>query len=117
MSSGGKVRVMVRTRKVPVGTTIVTKLMFTPSGVFLGSTTSRVTLFDSRLDDAHRTAIKEGRRLSRRLGLDLEVVDASKSNPFRRLLSLVRRGDSLEPVFLVAPQAGEVPGSHGPLKA
>jgi len=113
MSSSGKVRVMVRTRKVPVGTAIVTKPMFTASGVFLGSSTSRVVLFDSRLDESQRTAIKEGRRLSRRLGLDLEVVDASKSNPFRRLLSLVRRGDSPEPDFLVAPQAGEDRGSRG----
>jgi hypothetical protein len=113
MSSSGKVRVMVRTRKVPVGTTVVTKPMFTPSGVFLGLGASRVVLFESMLDDADRTAIKEGRRLSRRLGLDLEVVDASRSNPFRRLLSLVRRGDSPEPDFLVAPQAGEHRGSHG----
>jgi hypothetical protein len=113
MSSSGRVRVMVRTQKVPVGTTVVTKPMFTPSGVFLGLSASRVVLFDSRLDDAQRTAIKEGRRLSRRLGLDLEVVDASKSNPFKRLLSLLRRGDSLEPDFLVAPRARDDRGSHG----
>ncbi len=113
MSSGGKVRVVVRTHQVPVGSTMVTRPMFTPSGVYLGSSTTRVFVFDSRLDDAHRKAIKEGRRLSCKLGLDLEVVDASKLSPFRRLLSLVRRGASPEPAFLVAPQAGEGRGSSG----
>lgn len=113
--SSGKVRVVIRTRRVPVGIAMATKPLFAPSGVLLGSTTSRVVLFESRLDDAHREAIEEGRRLSSRLGLDLEVVDASKSGPLKRLLSLVRRGASAETAFLVAPRTGEDRGSTGPL--
>jgi hypothetical protein len=113
MSSAGKVQVVVRTRRVPVGTALVTTPLYIPSGVFVGSTTTRIVLYDTRLDETHRRAISEGRSLSCRLGLDLEVVDESKSGPFRRLISLVRRGASPEPAFLVAPQAGEDRGSPG----
>ena len=113
MSASRKVRIIVRTRQVPVGTAVVSRPMFAPSGVFLGSSSNRVVLFESRLDESDRKAISEGRRLSCRLGLDLEVVDASKSGLFRRLISMVRRGASPEPDFLVAPQAAEDPGSAG----
>ena len=103
MNSNGKVRVVIKTRQVPVGTAMVTNPMFAPSGVLLGYSTSRITVFDSSLNEAHRKAIKEGHTLSSRLGLDLEVVDASKYSPFRRLFSLVKRGAPPEPAFLVAP--------------
>jgi hypothetical protein len=113
VSSTGKVQVVVRTRRVPVGTAVVTAPLYTPSGVLVGSTASRVVLYDTRMDETYRAAISEGRRLSRRLGLDLEVVDVSKLSLFRRLLSLVRWGTSDQPAFLVAPPAEESHGSAG----
>ena len=107
MSSSGRVQVLVRTRKVPVGTTTLSTPIYTLSGVLVGSTTSRVVLYDTHLDESHKKAIRESRRLSCKLGLELEVVDASKAGPLGRLLSLVRRGASQRPAFLVAPQAEE----------
>ncbi|MDG7008454.1 MAG: hypothetical protein JRN06_09480 [Nitrososphaerota archaeon] len=103
MSPNGKVRVVVKTRRVVVGIAMVTNPMYAPSGVLLGYSTNRVALFGSRLDEAHAKAIKEGRTVSSRLGLDLEVVDTSNYGPFRRLFSLVRRGALPEPALLVAP--------------
>lgn len=113
MSSTGKLQVVVKTRRVPVGTTVITTPMYTPSGVFIGSTTSRVVQYGLELDETHQQAISEGRRLSCRLGLDLEVVDVSKLGLFRRLLSLVRWGISNQPAFLLAPQAEEGQRSAG----
>lgn len=102
MSSNGKVQVLVRTRRVPIGTATLTTPIYSMSGVFLGSTTSRIVLYGTQLDESHRNAIRESHKLSRKLGLDLEVVDA-KSGPLGRLLSLLRRGISRQPAFLVAP--------------
>ena len=106
MRSNGKVQVLVRTRRVPVGTAKLTKPVYSISGVLLGSTTTRVVIYGAQLDESHRNAIRESHRLSRELGLDLEVVDASKSGPLGRLLSLVKRGISRQPAFLVAPESG-----------
>ena len=113
MSSNGRVQVVVRTRKVPVGVTLLSTPNYTMSGVSMGTTTRRAVLYGTRLDESQIEAIREGRRLSRRLGLDLEVVDVSRFGPFRKLLSLVGWGASSAPAFLVAPQAGEDRGSPG----
>ena len=103
MSSNGKVQVLVRTRRVPIGTATLSTPVYSMSGVLLGSTTSRIVLYGTQLDESHRNAIRESHNLSRKLGLDLEVVDASKSGPLGRLLSLLRRGISRQPAFLVVP--------------
>ena len=107
MSSNGKVQVLVRSRRVPIGTTVVTTPIYSASGMLLGSDSKRVVIYGTRLDESHRNAIEEGFTLSRKLGLELEVVDAAKSGLLRRVISLVRRGASRQPAFRVAPQAEE----------
>jgi len=102
MSSSGKVRVVVRTRRVPVGTALISAPVFSASGVVIGSRTDRMVVFDSRLDEAHRRAINEGRRLSCALGLELEVIDSAKRGGLRGVLSYLG-GRSGGPTIVVSP--------------
>ena len=111
MSPTGEVKVFIRTRRVPVGRTTLRTPMYTLSGVYLGSTVSHAVLFATQLDESQAEAVRESRRLSSRLGLDLEVIDASKSGPLRRLLSFVRGAAPRQPAFLVSPQAEEGAGA------
>jgi len=83
MSNAGKVRVVVRSRRVPTGTRVIESPIFTPHGLF-GTEPRRVILYESRLEPSDEEAIQEGRRLSGDLGVDLEVVDLSNSNPLKR---------------------------------
>jgi hypothetical protein len=104
MSSEGKVRVVVRSRKVPTGFVELHEALYTPSGVRVGRMTTRRLLFDYVLDEDHQRTIQEAHKLARRLCLDLEVVDSSRIGFFGRLvLSLGRRG-SASPSIEVSPQ-------------
>ena len=119
MSSSGKVRVVVRSRQVPVRTVDFTEPVYSASGVLLWTKKNTRVLYDTVLDEEHKRAIEEGHKLSHKLGLELEVVDASKGGIFRRLLSSLgigRPGPTLE----VSPLANEREGSvshefHGPV--
>jgi hypothetical protein len=92
MSAEGSVRVVVASKRSPVRTVNLVRPIYSPTGVLLGSQSSVAVLYGSTLDTSHVRAIKEARRLSCNLGLKLEVVDRSSSNPLRRLISgLVRR--------------------------
>lgn len=104
MSKEGKIRVVVRSQRVPVGTTTVTMPVYTASGFRVSSVTRRYVLYETRLDHAHRNAIEKGKRLSCDLGLALEVVDRSRSGLVRRLLGL-GRGGSETPSVLISPSA------------
>lgn len=120
MSPDGKVKVVVRSRRVPVRTVDVRVPVFSTSGVFMGTRSNRLVLYGSALDDNHKRAIEEGQKLSCSLGLDLEVVDASKSGLFRRMLSLLGLGGSELPALTVAPLSSEgeecVPQALGPTR-
>jgi hypothetical protein len=91
MSFTGKVRVMVRSRRVPVETAVIGRPIITPHGMF-GTVPKRTIVYRTKFDQSDEEAIQEGRRLSSDLGLDLEVVDLSRLNPFRRLASSFRLG-------------------------
>ena len=118
MSSDGKVQVVVRSRRVPVRTVDFSVPVFSASGIFMGTRSNRLVLYGSALDDTHRRAIEEGQKLSCNLGLDLEVVDTSKSGLFRRILSSFSLGGSELPALKVAPLSYEgeecVPQALGP---
>ncbi len=76
----------------------------------MGFRRNRVVLYDSTLADHHLRAIEEGQRLSCRLGLKLEIVDLSRTNFVRRLLSLFGRGVSERPTFVVTPYSHQSQG-------
>jgi len=103
MSPQGKVKVVVRTRKIPVGTVDISTPTFSASGVFIGMMTKRAVLYDSSLDLEHQRAIDEGRKLSASLGLPLEVVDTSKGSLFSRALASLGGNGSRRPGIMVAP--------------
>lgn len=87
MSAEGSVRVVVASKRSPVGTVSLERPIYSPSGVRLGNQTSVAVLYGNTLETSHQNAIKEARRLSCSLGLKLEVVDRSSSNPLRKLVS------------------------------
>jgi hypothetical protein len=103
MNSEGKVRVVVNSQRVAVGTTTFSWPIFSTSGIYIGTTRNRVVLYDSRLNDEQIRAIDEGQRVSRDLGLRLEVVDRSKSNFKTRIRSFLGFADSRRPELLVTP--------------
>lgn len=105
MISEGKVRVVVRSRKVPIGTIDFREPIYSGStaGLLVGARRNRLVLYGSVLDEQHRRAIEEGDRISRSLGLQLEIVDASKQGILRRLLSSLGRATPHGPTLVVAP--------------
>ena len=117
MKSEGKVRVIVRSKKVPARIVDVSTPAFTPSGVYLGAQKDRHVVYDTVLDDEHRRAIEEGRRLSFNLGLELEVVDAAKG-VMGRVLSALGRGTPHGPVVVVSsPSSGYKPEASSELNS
>ena len=120
MSFGSRVKVVVKSREVPVGRVDVSVPSFAPSGVFVGMHTRRVVLYGTSLDTEHQKAIEEGRRLSETLGLPLEIVDASKSGFFERIRGLFGWRGLDRPAIVVAPftfQAeGSMPCESGPVR-
>ena len=109
--SSGKVRVVVKSRRVPVRTVNVAVPTFSSSGVYMGTKSSNVVLYDSALDAEHARAVKEGRRLSCDLGLDLEVVDESRHGLLRRALSVLGLSGSGRPSFVVSPSSSQSAGA------
>jgi len=113
MKPEGKVRVFVRSRKIPARIVDVRTPVFSPSGIYVGIARDRHIVYETVLDEEHRKAIDEGRRLSCNLGLELEVVDRAKSGPFRRALSLlVGEGSPLINVQAPPTAMGNQGASH-----
>lgn len=110
MSPEGKVQVVVKSRRIPLRTVEVSEPIFSPSGVFMGTRSNRVILYGSVLDEGHRRAIEEGQRLSCDLGLELEVVDASKKGLFGRVRSSLGLGGAGGPTLVVSPLSTECEG-------
>jgi hypothetical protein len=110
LNSEGKVQVKVRSSKVPNRTMELSDPIYSVSGSFIGFRRSRVVLYDSILADHHLRAIEEGHRLSCSLGLKLEIVDLSRANFLRRLMSLFGRGVSVRPTFVVTPHSHQSQG-------
>lgn len=102
MSTEGKVQVVVRSRKVPCGTTEVSLPLFSPLGLRMGETRDRMVLYESVLDEMQHKAIDEGKELARAMGLELEVVDESKVNFLNRVASALSRRSFRPPALLIA---------------
>ena len=110
MSGAGKVKVVVRSRRVPVRTVeFSSRLNYIQgatspgNGVVPGFQTRRAVIYESVLDDEHRRAIEEGDRLACNLGLELEVIDQSRFGLFRRVLSSLGRDGSGNVGVVVSP--------------
>jgi len=104
MSTAGKVRVVVKSRRVPVETAVFGGPVVTVHG-FFGTVPRHVILYNSRFNPQDEEAIQEGRRLSTNLGLDLEVVDLSRTSRFKRL-ALAFLGDGSPMTIVHAPPLG-----------
>lgn len=88
MTNGDKVRIAVRSHRVPVGVIEFQKPIEVQSG-FSYSSTERRVVYESIFDDSQLQAIEEARRLSRDLGLQLEIVDMASTNPLRSMISRI----------------------------
>jgi hypothetical protein len=113
MMRDGKVRVIVRSRKVPSRTIDLTEPVYSTSGMLMGTRRNRLVVYEDVLDDAHKKAIEEGRRLSCDLGLELEVVDRSKAGLFRRLLTTMVGGGYAHVNVVVSPSTNARPSAPG----
>lgn len=111
--SDGRVKVVVRSKKVPMRVIELANrpvmrvgAVAAPAGVptHPGPHGKRAVVFEYVLDDGHKRAIEEGRRLARTLGLELEVVDSAKKGPFGKAISLLgsRSGG---PSIVVSPSS------------
>jgi len=105
MIKDGKIRVIVRSRRVPSGTLDLTEPVYSTSGMLMGTRRNRLVTYDDVLDDAHKKAIEEGRRLSCDLGLDLEVVDAARRGILGRVRSSLGRGHGRGPTLEITPSS------------
>jgi hypothetical protein len=101
MRSDGKIRVIVRSRKVPTRTFDFSEPVYSPLGVPMGTRSNRLVIYDYVLDERHRKAVEEGHRLACNLGLELEVVDRSRSG-LSRFLSRLGRASSSHPSMIVS---------------
>ena len=106
MKPDGKVRVLVKSRRVPAGTIDVPRTLFSFSGLPLGTATDRLIRYDRFLDEEHQTAVEKARRISDDLGLDLEIVDLGRQGFFGRLLSSLGLGGRGGPTIVVSPSYG-----------
>ena len=106
MSPDGKVKVVVRSRKVPTAVVHLHRQVYSPSGIHLGETTDSKVLYDYVLDEGHRRTITEADKLARSLRLDLVVIDSAKQGFFSRTLSsLGRRGTANPTIEVVSPSS------------
>ena len=106
MSPDGKVRVLVRSRKVPTRTIELRRPLYSQSGVMVGTQISQAVLYENSFDVSHQRAIEEAKKLSCNLGLDLEVVDRSTWNPLRRIVSALSGSHTPRPSVVLTPPSG-----------
>jgi len=105
MSSDGKIRVVVRSRKVPSRTVEISEPVYSTSGIPMWTRRNRLIVYDYVLDEEHNKAIQEGRRLACSLGLDLEVVDATRRGILGRVRSSLGRGHGRRPTLEITPSS------------
>ncbi len=95
----GPVRLIVKSRRVPVALTEIEFPQTTSYGV-VSTIKKRSVVYDYVLDEGERRIVEEVRQAAENSGLPLEVVDLGRAGPFSRIVSrLLRR----------------LPGGPGPL--
>jgi hypothetical protein len=113
--SGGKVRVVVRSRRVPSRVFKFYETMYSPWGIRTGTKTNRRILYDYVLDEDHQKTIEEAHKLACSLGLPLEIVDSGRQGFFGRLLSSLGRGGVGNPTVVVSPPTKTMPPDSSPV--
>ncbi len=103
MSPEGKVRVLVRSKRVPARTVTINRPIVSASGLIVGMQKTMGVVYDTSYDDQHRRAIQAAKKLSCNLDLELEIVDRSRSNPLMRLISALARRQPDSPSLTVEP--------------
>jgi hypothetical protein len=79
-----RLRLFVRSRRVPVGHTEFSK--YAPIGAWaVSQSPTRAVRYERVLDAEQAKMVAEAKSLSCRAGLDLEVVDLGRMNALRRL--------------------------------
>ena len=101
MRPDGKVRVLVRSRNVPVRTVMFTRPIISISGLSVGTQTSTAVVFESSYDEHDRRAISEAKKLSCNLNLAFEIIDRSKLGPLRRIVSAIAGSPSRTPSLVL----------------
>lgn len=101
MSESGKVRVIVRSQRIPVRVFEFQQPVYSQSGIRLGSETKRKIIYDTELDAQYLAAIGEARKLSCNLGLELEVVDKGRSGLLGRFITSLTSRRSRGPILVV----------------
>ena len=81
----GPVRLIVRSRRVPVAVTEIELPYTTSYGV--AKTKKRLIVYDYVLDEGERRILEEVRQVAENSGLPLEVVDLGRAGPFSRIVS------------------------------
>ncbi len=114
MSGEGKVRVVIRSRRVPMGIVNRTVPIFTPTGVLVGSTPSQLLVYDTSVDEENQRAISEAQKLARKLGLGLEVFDQARAGLFTRLLLRLGRNGSTSAEVTVPAQPAPMTAASSP---
>ena len=99
MSSDGKVRVVVKSRRVPSGMVQLRQTTYLFSGIPMTTRTDHRVLYDYILDENHQRAVEGARKLADSLSLGLEVVDSGRQGFFGRLLSSLGRGGAGNPTI------------------
>jgi hypothetical protein len=78
MKSEGKIQVVVRSRKTPIGTVLRTEPIYSTSGLLVGYRPSVSVLYRTSIDEDHRRTLAEAQKLASSLGIGLEVIDESR---------------------------------------
>jgi hypothetical protein len=116
LSGSGKVKVVVRSRRVPVRTVEFATHPILPVGTYStpignmsnsGLRRERIVVYESVLDEDQRRAVDEGQRLACNLGLEMEVIDESKLGIFRRMWTSLGRNGSWKPEVVVSITSAE----------
>jgi len=115
MSPDGKVRVLVKSRRVPSGMVQLRQTTYLLSGIPMATKIDHKVLYDYVLDEEHQRAIEEARKLAGNLCLDLEVIDSGKQGFLDRLLSSLGRGGSVSPTIEVSPPAMAMDSDSSPV--
>jgi hypothetical protein len=115
MSPDGKVRVVVRSRKVPDSVVELRHTMYSPSGIPMGTTTNRQVLYRYVLDEDHQRTIAEASKLAQSLCLDLEVVDSGKQGLFGKLMSSLGRSSASTPIVVVSSPSTTMTSDSSPV--
>jgi hypothetical protein len=107
--SEGKVRVVVRSKKVPAAVVPVVAREISFTGTWYPGRLGRSVVYGSRLDEEHQRAIEDGRRMADQLGLKLEIVDLSRVNALRRALAAIGSRFDQSPRLMVTQSYAPAP--------